>query len=130
MPEQQKPSRRRIIAQDRAALAWEAIRSVHDNDKKGYASRVKGLPAMIQINGLASTVAFLNAKKGADANLANHIATRILQYLRNDNGNHHGGDLMTFIRRATTEQYRRATAEAIEYAIWLKRYVEAEDWGK
>jgi CRISPR-associated protein Cmr5 len=128
MPEQQPSSRRRIIAQDRAVLAWEAIRSVHD--KKGYASRVKGLAAMIQINGLASTVAFLNAKPGADTELASHLATRILQYLKNDNLTHGGGDLMTFIRTAATEQYRRATAEAIEYAIWLKRYVEAEGWGK
>jgi CRISPR/Cas system CMR-associated protein Cmr5 small subunit len=27
--------------------------------------------------------------------------------------------------KATTEQYRQATAEAIAFAIWMKRFAEA-----
>jgi len=30
------------------------------------------------------------------------------------------------IKTATTEEYRRATSEAISFLIWLKRFAEAE----
>jgi CRISPR-associated protein Cmr5 len=83
---------------------------------------------MIQTNGLGATLAFLRAKAGtdhaaADYRLYEHIATRIVYYLE-----YTAGDVMHLIREADTDTYRRATAEAIAFSIWLKRYVEAEGW--
>lgn len=126
---QGQPSQRRTIEQERAQQAWEAIRSVRGTGKENdYGTRAKNLPSMIQTNGLGATLAFLRAKAGtdhaaADYRLYEHIATRIVYYLE-----YTAGDVMHLIREADTDTYRRATAEAIAFSIWLKRYVEAEGW--
>jgi len=93
---------------------------------------------MIQTNGLAVTAAFLASKplpknndteQNKDKNrefdcLYRHLHQRLQKLqLATDQV-----DLMAFIRSASTDQYRRATAELITYATWLKRYVEAKGW--
>lgn len=126
---QGQPSQRRTIEQERAQQAWEAIENVRGSGQENnYGSRAKNLPSMIQTNGLGATMAFLRAKAGTDHNAADyrlyeHIATRIVRYLE-----YTADDVMDLIREADTDTYRRATAEAIAFSIWLKRYVEAEGW--
>lgn len=126
---QGQPLQRRTIEQERAQQAWVAIESVRGTGKENdYGTRAKNLPSMIQANGLGATLAFLRAKAGtdhaaADYRLYEHVATRIVYYLE-----YTAGDIMHLIREADTDTYRRATAEAIAFSIWLKRYVEAEGW--
>lgn len=122
---------RRTIEQDRARLAWSDIETVPGDQEKKYGTLARKLPAMIQMNGLGSTLAFLLAKgkgKTTDGHMIiyKHISTRVLSHLE-ENENH--TELIDLVRKADTGSYRRATAEAIEYGIWLKRYVEAKDWG-
>lgn len=143
-------TQRRIIEQDRAQQAWDAIEKVRppkkrddetkqesdDREKKEkragkYGSRAKNLPSMIQVNGLAATLAFLRAKASNEQDshdylLYQHISKRVLTYLEENDVN----DLLAFIRKpeTDTDTYRRATTESITFAIWLKRYCEAEGW--
>lgn len=122
---------RRTIEQERAQQAWEAIEQVRGSgEENDYGTRARNLPSMIQVNGLGATLAFLRAKAGADVNdadyrLYEHLSQRIVTYLESDHT-----DVMDFIRDPDTDAdtYRRATAEAIAFGIWLRRYVEAEGW--
>lgn len=131
--QQPEQSLRQTTEQQRAKQAWDAITYIerkHAGIKNKYGTLARGLPVMIQINGLAVTAAFLQAKQGYGseqkqeyASLLVHLADR----LRATPG-YGDNDLMAFIRAASTDQYRRATAELITYATWLKRYVEAKGW--
>ena len=55
-------SMRQTLEQRRAAAAWEHVSGVREAERSDYKTRAKNLPAMIQINGLGSTMAFLLSK--------------------------------------------------------------------
>ena len=113
-------SRRQTTEQRRAAEAWKAVSEVERGEQGKYSTWVRKLPALIQSNGLGSAMAFLYVK---NPSLYRHVSRWVTEHL-----NHQGGDLLDLIRRASAEEYRRATAEAIVYAGWLKRYVEGLGW--
>lgn len=120
---------RQATVQHRAKSAWDNVESVNDKDK--YGTLARKLPSMLQINGLGATLAFLQAKgKGnkedGHAEIFDHVSKWVLGAF--DLSSKHT-TLMDLVRDADVDTYRRATTEAIEYAIWLKRYVEAKDWG-
>jgi CRISPR-associated protein Cmr5 len=124
-------TQRQTIEQKRAASAWNAVEDVkrefEQKKQKKYGSLVIGFAAMIQTNGLAVAVAFLLAKKGKaednqHAKLYNQLDTWLKDQLR-----YSQDKLIDFIHETSTDGYRRATAEAIEYVTWLKRYAEAND---
>ncbi len=121
------------MEQQRAKQAWDAVEAVKNESKKTqgeYGTQVRGLPAMIQVNGLASTMAFLRAKgkegtkdeKREFVVLYKNLSDRLKKYLYDDR------DLMQIIMDGSSDQYRRATAETIAYGNWLKRFVEARNW--
>lgn len=122
--DEQTQSRRQTLEQERAAAAWKAVKAVPSSEKSEYKTRAKNLPAMIQINGLGSTMAFLlsKPKKEAYKLVYEHLSKWLKEQLP-----YQEDDLMRFIQKQDVDLYRRATAEAIAYGIWLKRYVEA--WG-
>lgn len=117
---------RQTTQQQRAQFAWDAVNEVGTNQQGRYATLARKLSAMIQVNGLASTLAFLFSKskdgKG-DQVIARHLSDWVTGQL-----GYTQGDLMHLIQQADTDLYRRATAEAIEYSIWLSRYVSGLDW--
>jgi len=125
-------SRRQTLEQERAASAWRDIETVKsDQQQKKYGTLARKLPAMIQMNGLGTVLAFLLAKGKSKADdghilIFNHLSAWVLSKIE-PTGNHK--DLMILVRSVEMDAYRRATTEAIEYGIWLKRYVEAKDWG-
>lgn len=129
-------SGRQTIEQQRAFQAWGSVEELEQKkDIQGkYGSIVRGLPAMIQVNGLAGTLGFVLAKTGKEDTkdykeeydlIYRHLASRINAYFRLADDDF---KLMKWIRESNMDQYRRATAEAIEYANWLKRYVEFKGW--
>lgn len=135
------PSKRQTIEQKRALIAWEHIKAVTEgNIQTKYGTLARKLPAMIQMNGLGTTLAFLLAK-GKDEHklLYSHVSKWVVTYLQirqsDDFDNllervrEQETQLLDTVRQENMDTYRRATAEAIEYGIWLKRYVEAKDWG-
>lgn len=125
-------AQRRIIEQDRAQAAWRAIEEMRSSDQRDdYGTRARGLPAMLQTNGLGATMAFLKArteKYPAAGRLYEDVSKRVVDYLEYEPTNQRDKHLMNLIQNADTETYRRATTEAIAFSIWLKRYCEAEGW--
>jgi len=122
----------RDLNRNRAKQAWELIQSVAEKEYEvTYASLVRNLPTMIQINGLAQTLAFLKAK-GKE----NKLKSRKEHFVK---AFHHlsdwvcscltwgEGDLLNRILTSeNTQHYRQATGESLAFLQWLKRFAEAE----
>lgn len=135
-------SAQRTLEQDRAAAAWARVKQIRDS-RAGYAKEygqlAKSVPADIQANGLGQTLAFLRAKGSKDGKpkddgnsapwkLQEHISDWVMARMVRE----HDNGLLGWITAegTSTSDYRRATAEAIAFLIWLKRFAEAELGGK
>jgi CRISPR-associated protein Cmr5 len=124
-----QPNRQQTLQQKRAAHAWACIEKVENMKhlQKKYGSLVRGLPALVQSDGLGQTLAFLLAKAGGKEDKEHkvaydHIADWLKQELDvND-------DLLKWLLEKNTKDYRRATAETLAYLSWLKRFAEAKGW--
>ena len=122
---QQKKSKQKTTEQERAKHAWHRIEQVDgqgDSVKQNYGSWARKLPAMIQTNGLAQTMAFLCAK-GKDHHklLYQHVSQWMLE--KED------GKLLPTLLEEDSGTYRRRTTEAIAYSLWLRRFAEGKEWG-
>jgi CRISPR-associated protein Cmr5 len=130
-------SRQRSLEQERATKAWQCVAHVRDNGADyatDYASLARSAPADIQANGLGQTLAFWRAKgydKGKPKNGGANEHCRLLQ----DVSEWVSGQLMITGKKDLVEwicsdagisAYRRATAEAIAFLCWVKRFAEAE----
>ncbi len=137
-------SRRQILEQQRAASAWTMIETVTGEKlQKKYGTLARKLPTMIQMNGLGSTLAFLKSKYKKDEGhqyIFDHLSNWVAAYVDSKTPQDFDRlveratkekqrDLLDIVRKEDMDVYRRATTEAIAYGIWLKRYVEAKDWG-
>jgi CRISPR-associated protein Cmr5 len=117
-------ARQQTLQQERASHAWQAVENVDTKSfKKEYGSLVRGLPAMIQTDGLAHTLAFLKAK-GKEHHLSAY-QTISSWALRQDKQK---GDLILHLLNCETNEYRRIANETLAYLQWLKRFVEAKGW--
>lgn len=122
-------NRRRTTEQERGKRAWECIDEVHSKSKdyqKDYRSRARGLNAMVQINGLGQTLAFLKAKgtkAESDKRLSEHVSIWVAKQM----GQEESTNLLEWlVSEASTDEYRRATAECLAFGVWLRRFAEAE----
>lgn len=123
--------------QQRAKNAHEHVESMAGENagvRKAYAAQARGLPAMIQQNGLGQTLAFMSAKAGGTGDLAaayralnGHLGGFVLGRVRPEGS---GGELLAWIISQNTAVYRQATNEALAYALWLRRFAEAQGWGR
>lgn len=113
---------RQTLEQQRAAAAWRAVQNVSANNGKEFRSVAASLPADIQANGLGQTMAFLAAKGEEEHKAVLNAVTGWVTQRLNIGTVKFMEWLMT---KATTEQYRHATSEAVAFAIWLKRFAEA-----
>lgn len=130
------------LEQKRAAKAWCQVKAVPKDIQKDYRSLVRKMPAMIRINGLGQTLAFLLAqeKKAADV-LYKHLEEWLIG---NESASSTVDDpvirsykadlpwpfpakdtLIERILASDSTVYRLATAEALAYLGWLKRFAEA-----
>jgi CRISPR-associated protein Cmr5 len=118
-------SQQRTQEQKRAARAWENVREVVGHEKaKEYSQLSKGAPADIQTFGLGQTLAFWNAKgETHHLNLLNHVSAWVLEQMKVTGST---SLLDWLINRASTDDYRRATTEAIAFLNWVKRFAESE----
>lgn len=125
MAQEQKPSRQQLSEQARACHAWDNIEKVKTNQKE-YGTLARKLPALIQTNGLGQTLAFLRSKpdKRHFKMLYQHVSNWVIAQVGGS------GDLLEWVIRQDSSQYRRATTEAIAYAMWLRRFAEAKGWGE
>lgn len=141
------PSPQQSLEQKRAAFAWNCISRVGDEQRKEYSSLAKSAPADIQINGLGQILAFWRAKgyeKGKPkGNAHSLIYTHVSEWLGDKERfnidkrfvEENAGGVKRKVEKwvlnwlsdtASTDDYRRATTEAIAFLVWLKRFAEAE----
>ncbi len=117
-------SQQRSLEQKRAEAAWERVAAVKGQGYAGkYSQLARSAPADIQANGLGQTLAFWNAKGEAHHRaLFDHVSSWVKGQIKFTDANL----LQWVVNTADTDGYRRATAEAIAFLIWLKRFAEAE----
>ncbi|GAB4483282.1 MAG: hypothetical protein Kow0088_26420 [Anaerolineales bacterium] len=125
-------SRLRSLEQERARFAWERIIAAkkRNNDfAQKYGQLARSAAADVQTNGLAQTLAFWKAKgKGKQDDEHQVIYQDVSEWVLNRIGVSKVKELLPWImhERTTTNQYRQATAEAMAFLQWLKRFAEAE----
>lgn len=105
------------ISQERAKHALAAIKNWEDknpSDQKELKTYVVGIPAMILMSGFGQTCAFYKSKG------KNHeVVLQALQdWLKK-------GDVISFITKASAQEYQLAEAESLEYLNWLKKFAKA-----
>ncbi len=116
-------SNQQTLQQERAASAYQAVRAAKSND---YGSLVRRLPALIQQDGLAQALVFLKAKgEKHHQDAYNHISQWVMAKIAPNPER----DLLDWLMSTDSGDYRRATAEALAYLNWLKRFAEAEGIG-
>src|SRR5437016_1764005 len=112
--------------QQRAKAAWKAVSEIKGKNKEtkeGYSTQAKNFPMMTMTNGLGQSLAFLRAKDKAEHNKAfyQHVSAWVTSQIPNA-----GDDLLHYLLNHDSNAYRRATTEALTFAVWLKRFAEAE----
>lgn len=125
-------SLQQTLEQERAKKAWEDIQNVarrsEDDFKKKYGSLARRVPMLVLTNGLGQTLAYLRSKGKDDQSnehnvLFRHLADWTMSQVA---PNEKDRDLLAWVLNNDSAAYRRATAEALAYLTWLKRFAEAE----
>jgi CRISPR-associated protein Cmr5 len=111
--------------QKRAAKAWDDVKGISKGMAETYSTQARRLPSLIQVNGLGQTLAFFRSKPDNQAMKAiyGHLSGWVMGQMGQEEG-----DLLSAVTRWQSDVYRRATAEALAYALWLRRFAEAEAW--
>lgn len=135
------PTQQQTLQQKRAAHAWARINDVSKESQefcKKYGARVRGLPALIQSDGLGQTLAFLKAVDGRSKNNKGntpeiHTYRHIQLWASSDDSQlispeDRNTDFLEWLLKQSTTDYRRATAEVLAYLSWIKRFAEAKGW--
>lgn len=128
----------RTLEQRRARFAWECVEKVKkENFAQDYGQLAKSAPADILTNGLGQTLAFLRAKgyeRGKKKNGNNehaYLLENLTYWVKSQIHWRSDKELLQWIvEDASTEDYRRATTEALAFLQWLKRFAEAELCGE
>ena len=115
-------SKQRTTEQARSQDAWSAVDKVKKNKSNVsvYTQLARSAPSDIQTNGLGQTLAYWKAK-GYD-----HIYDDVSEWVSVQIAKTKTDLLKWIVTTASTDEYRRATTEAMAYLAWLKRFAEAE----
>lgn len=124
-------SLRQSLDQKRAEQALKDVNQVNDSNSDKFKSKYAGLarktPASVQSSGLGQSLAFLRAKAGQNRTdehwtMYVHISAWVIGQIRPAEKPDH---FLEWVIEQDTSMYRRATAEAMAYLNWLKRFAEA-----
>jgi len=123
------------LGQQRAAHAWSRVKAIEaavtaqgepdDELKTKYRTEARQLAALIQTNGLGLTLSYYRSKATtgrAFGKLYDHLAEWLKAQVSWPNAD---PDLLDRITNADSQTYLHATQEALELAVWLKRFAEA-----
>jgi CRISPR-associated protein Cmr5 len=115
------PNDPRQLSLQRAKHAYEYIEHLNPAVGPKFANLSKNAPAAIMANGLGQSMAFWKSKNEPHySKLVDSLSTWVIKRLALSVPANQ--DLLYWvINTATDMQYRHATAEAIEYLIWVKR---------
>jgi CRISPR-associated protein Cmr5 len=129
------PAPVRTLEQGRAAYALKKIREHEQDDAKArerYLTLVRGLPAMVLMNGLGQALAYLcaNAEKKTDSPPA-RLYQELSEWLagpRTDERRERvyaAGDLLTSLIEGSRDDYQRAQAAALRLLAWQRKFADA-----
>jgi CRISPR type III-B/RAMP module-associated protein Cmr5 len=113
-----------------AKCVTDEVRQLPENDtlRGEYLSAIESAPMLIRSTGLGAAVAFLAGKNKGSERIAKALADWLLRDFAYSPYRPAGTpptpqvrDLLDKIGADDERKYRRAQAEAIEYAAWLKR---------
>lgn len=122
----------RDLDRSRAEVAWNDIQTVKKQGYQAkYGSLARKMPSLVQTNGLAQTLAYLEAKgKRNDPKSRKEHFVVAFDHLSNwicDNRLRIGtGNLLSRVLKMDNQSYRLITNEALAFLQWLKRFAEAE----
>lgn len=122
------------LDQQRAAFAWQVAVKGMGEHKDKYKTLAKGAPALIMNSGLMPTLAFYNSKEKAHQTLLDDVvrwlADRIWnQKLKPGQGQLTFSPFMQGLQSADSQEYLRATDEALEILKWIRQFVDAVPQG-
>jgi CRISPR-associated protein Cmr5 len=122
--------RQQLSEQARARQAWEDVVSVGEDIQDKYGTLARNLTSLLQVNGLGQTLAFLLAKAGSETTdahfvLYSHVSDWVMGQLEPAQEDR----LLDWVISQPSDLYRRATMEALAYALWLRRFAEARGFG-
>jgi len=131
-----RQSHQQTLDQQRAKQAWDDVQSILNRDddfKKKYGSYARKVPMLVLTNGLGQTLAYLTskakfreAKRKVDAQAHGELFKQLSDWTMNQVASKAGTqDLLEWVLKSDSSAYRRATAEALAYLVWLKRFAEA-----
>jgi CRISPR-associated protein Cmr5 len=129
-------STQQTLEQRRAARAWQCVEEAkqqQDVVKKKYSTMARKLPSLIQVNGLGQSLAFVYSKakfeernRGEEAQANELIFNQVSDWVKGELRISGDKNLLKILVERKSDFYRRATAEAIAFLNWLKRFAEAE----
>ncbi len=114
------------LEQERMKTAYERVMCVKGKSfESRYSTLAKKLPAMINQNGLLTTLAFLKSKGESEHE---QIIGDICKYLSRRFGNESLSyeSLIKRLLESDITMYLFYTQEVLSFAVWLKRIAEGE----
>jgi CRISPR-associated protein Cmr5 len=117
------------LEQGRALYAYDCARQGQELPAgKEYKSYVKKIPALIKMNGLGATVAFIAAKKKDDRNKKEYayevIYTQLQRWLVQKGLVERQQDLAAAVVALDSLSYRMVTGEVLALFKWVSRFAE------
>jgi len=121
------------IEQGRAEFAYNcALKCKGIDKKKEYKAYVKKVPALIKMNGLGATFAFIKSKSSNDKTKPGYAYTLIYdqtaQWLKEEEKKllniSEGDDLVKNIISLESPEYRAVTNEVMAFFNWLRRFAD------
>jgi CRISPR-associated protein Cmr5 len=117
------------IAQRRASWAWDRIaeqEACGPKVLKEYRNFVKGVPAMINSNGLIATMAYLQSRSGGNAASAETVFEHLRAWLVSQSYIKARDKHAVFegLLEADTKQQRVLIEESIAILAWLRRFAD------
>ncbi len=125
-------SQQQTLSQERAAGAWECVSEIKKDDRKPefksrYSALIRKCPSLILTVGLGQTLAFLKAKSSGKETASTMAASRAYEHLQQWLAKRmgFGEDVIDWITKTDSSNYRRAGAEALAFLTWLKPFAES-----
>lgn len=104
-----------------AQAALKQVQAVDGHLFKDYKTRADGFPVMVMQAGLAQAVGFYHAKTSDK-----HAYGRYLEDFAQALAGCDGATLLSRVIQAPLPEYRRLTREALDLALWFKRFCQAK----
>jgi CRISPR/Cas system CMR-associated protein Cmr5 small subunit len=121
------------LAQVRAASALKFAKSPVEKRGRDGGDAIKKVPPMIAANGLLAALAFALEEKKSDFQrpgfaaifdaIAEHLQSTEIAITRDTRS---GGELLKFLVEADSQVLKLATAEAMEWLSYARRFVRPE----